>query len=120
MDEFKEKVETLESSLYGWFFILLLASIILIAIDIPILSNLSLWGSLSTFIVQKVVRIFDICFLMVDGENIKRLILVTINLALLIVSGYILWDLLSNYDFTTLICCDLRENSINFLRRLGI
>ena len=119
MDEFKEKVDALESSLFGWSLILLLASIILIAIDVPVLANLSLWGCLLAFIIQKVVRIFDICFLMTDAPNINRLFLVTINIVLLGVCFYIFWDLISAYDFKDFLTDDLRERFFNFLRRLG-
>lgn len=119
MDEFREKVDALESSLFGWFLILLLASIVLIAINIPVLANLSLWGCLLAFIIQKVVRVFDICFLMTDAPNINRLILVTLNIVLLGISIYIFWDLVSAYDFKAFLTDDLRERFFNFLRRLG-
>ena len=118
MEEFKEKVEAIESILFGWFWILLLSSVILVAIDSPILANLALWGSLLAFIIQKIIRIYDICFLMTADENIKRLFLVTVNITLLCICGYIFFDLISRHDFQSFV--NLKSDFLIFLRRLGI
>lgn len=109
MDELKEQASYYESFLWGWVWVLLIGSIFLCFFDLDKLSCLALWGSLLALIIQKCIRIFDICFLMQKDDYLIRLFLLAINVAILGASSYVLYDLVSKFGGNVLGNLELNE-----------
>ncbi|MBR5154260.1 MAG: hypothetical protein IKW58_00875 [Alphaproteobacteria bacterium] len=102
MDEIKEKASFYESMLYGWFVFLILLSLVFCFFDLDKLACLSLYGGLLALIIQKFVRIFDICFLMPKEYYFIRLVLLAVNLFILYLAVFVLKDLYVKFGNTVM------------------
>ena len=97
MDELIKKVSELNGFLFKCFAVMFATALIFVFFKLNKAADFLLWGAMIAFILQKAVRLLDICFLMESKDCFVRLWLCGINLMLLGCACYIGYDLFMMY-----------------------
>ncbi len=120
MNEIREDVQDYENGLWLCFGILIAGAIIFAYGEYTKLACLSYGLSLLMLIIQKFIRILDLCFYPQDFNVFQCLLRVTINITILVFAFYLLHSLVCVYGFGYECYSEIKSNFINFTKRLKI
>ncbi len=97
MDEMIKKASSLEGFFFKWFAVMLASALIFCFFKLNKAADVLFLGAIIAFILQKAIRLLDICFLMESKDYFIRLWLCAINLVMLGCACYVLYDLFTIY-----------------------
>ena len=118
MDEMIKKISDLEGFLFKCFAVMLASALIFVFFKLNKAGDFLLWGAMIAFILQKAVRLLNICFLMESKDCFVRLWLCGINLMLLGCACYIWYDLFMIYGKEAVFNFNLKKALYDLLELL--
>lgn len=120
MNEIREDIQSYEDNFWYCFWTLIVSTVVFAFADCSKLALLTLFLAIFVLIIEKLIRIADLCFLEQDFSTTQCLWRVTFNMVILFGCFYVLYDLIIVHKYGYPIYIEFKNEIIELIGRLDI
>ena len=120
INEIREDIQRYEDNFWYCFWTLVASTVVFAFADCSKLALLTLFLAIFVLIIEKLIRIADLCLLKQDFSTTQCLWRVTFNMVILFGCFYVLYDLVIVHEYYYQIYIEFKNKIIELIGRLDI